>query len=370
MKCYLTGCIAGPLAFSEDLELIDYEPFPVDEIPGRLAESQRGGVSPEERIMLERLTPQYDEVVVEASPSPEYAGFRNLSFEVPSRAGIHLRENLEDILADILDMPPGDFIHDALMSVARERLRESLRETDRFLIQAINALDELDEETGKLIERLREWYSLHFPELDGLKSHEQYVELIAEYGDRDQILKNFRMDVDESLGSDITAEDLHILRGLAESIRGLQRLREETERYIDIKMEKLAPNLRALAGSNVGARLIAHAGGLRELAMMPASTIQILGAEKALFRHLKSGAKPPKHGVIFQHPSIRSSPWWIRGKAARLLAGKIAIAVRKDVFSREFDPQIVESFNERFEAIKSNNPKPPARKKGFRRKRK
>lgn len=163
------------------------------------------------------------------------------------------------------------------------------------------------------------------------------------------------MDVDESLGSDMTGEDLHVLQGLAESIRGLQRLRAETERYIDIKMEKLAPNLRALAGSNVGARLIAHAGGLRELAMLPSSTIQVLGAEKALFRHLKSGARPPKHGVIFQHPAIRSSPWWIRGKVARLLAGKIAIAVRKDVFSREFDPEIVESFNERFEAIKNNN---------------
>ncbi|WP_321211144.1 NOP5/NOP56 family protein [Methanothermobacter sp. DP] len=369
MKCYLTGCVAGFVAFSEDLKVIDYETFPLDEVAGRLKESQMGGITPEERSILERLIAEYDEVIVEAEPSPAYSEFGKIRFEMPSGAGVHLRENLDEILESITDIPPSRLIHDALISAAREKLRESLRESDRFLIQAINALDELDEEIGKLIERLREWYSLHFPELDGVRSHEQYVELVARYGDRERILENFRMDVEESIGSDISSEDLHIFMDLAENIRRLQRLRQDTERYIDLKMEKLAPNLRALAGANVGARLIAHAGGLRELAMLPSSTVQVLGAEKALFRHLKSNARPPKHGVIFQHPSIRSSPWWIRGKVARLLAGKTVIAVRKDVFSGEFDPEIIESFNERLELIKKKNKKPPVKKKRFNRKR-
>ncbi len=364
MKCYLTACVAGFIAFSEDLKIIDYELFPEDEIPGRLMESQRGSLLPEEKKILERLSREYHEVVVEAPESPGPMDFQGVSFSAPNRAGAYLREHLDTVLREITGRDPSKLIHASLLSLTLEKLRESLSESDKFIIQAISALDELDEEIGKLIDRLREWYSLHFPELDTVKSHEQYVQLIAEYGDRDSILENFRMDVDGSIGSDVSREDLHVFRGLAENIINLQRLRDETEAYIDLKMEKMAPNLRALAGSNVGARLIAHAGGLRELAMLPSSTIQILGAEKALFRHLKSRANPPKHGVIFQHPSIRSSPWWIRGKVARLLAGKIALAVRKDVFSQEFDESLVQEFNERFEMIKKQHPRPPVKRKG------
>lgn len=117
-------------------------------------------------------------------------------------------------------------------------------------------------------------------------------------------------------------------------------------------MEKLAPNLRDLIGSSLAAKLIAHIGGIKNLSMYSSSTIQIMGAEKALFRHLKTGERPPKHGLIFQHPQVRTNNWWIRGKIARTLALKISLAVRKDVFSGEFDPNISEGFLERVEEIK------------------
>ena len=107
------------------------------------------------------------------------------------------------------------------------------------------------------------------------------------------------------------------------------------EAYIDQNGRWPPLTSGSLAGSNVGSRLIAHTG-VSGTCNAPSSTITDPRAEKALFRHLKS-IPSPKHGVIFQHPSIRSSPWWIRGKVARLLAGKIALAVRKDVFSQEFD---------------------------------
>ena len=97
-------------------------------------------------------------------------------------------------------------------------------------------------------------------------------------------------------------------------------------------MEEMAPNIRAVAGALLGARMISLAGGLQNLAMRPASTIQVLGAEKALFRSLKTGARPPKHGLIFQHTLLHDAKRWQRGKIARVIAGKLAIAARADAF--------------------------------------
>jgi nucleolar protein 56 len=105
---------------------------------------------------------------------------------------------------------------------------------------------------------------------------------------------------------------------------------------MDSTMDEVAPNIKALAGSLLGARLIALTGGLINLAKMPASTVQVLGAEKALFRSLKTGARPPKHGIIFQHTIIHDGKRWQRGKMARALAGKLAIAARSDAFSGKY----------------------------------
>ncbi len=129
-------------------------------------------------------------------------------------------------------------------------------------------------------------------------------------------------------------------------------------------MDEVAPNLKALVGgAKLAARLMSLAGGLKELAMMPASTIQVLGAEKALFRHLRTGAKPPKHGVIFQYPAINRSPWWQRGKIARALAGKLAIAARVDYFSGEYiGEELKKELEQRIQEIKEKYPNPPKRK--------
>ena len=116
-------------------------------------------------------------------------------------------------------------------------------------------------------------------------------------------------------------------------------------------MEAIAHNLRDLLGSTLVAKLIAHIGSIKRLATYPASVIQIMGAEKAIFRHLKTGERPPKHGLIFQHPSVRGAKWWNRGKIARNLALKITLAVRKDVFSGEYDPTIAEDYLKKVEQI-------------------
>jgi nucleolar protein 56 len=129
-------------------------------------------------------------------------------------------------------------------------------------------------------------------------------------------------------------------------------------------MKEIAPNLESIAGATIGARLIAKSGGLKELANLPASTIQVLGAEKALFKHLKYGTKPPKHGILFQHPLVHSAPKWQRGKIARLLANKISIAARADYFSQKDIRDILRrDIDKRVEMIKKLYAEPPKIKK-------
>ena len=123
-------------------------------------------------------------------------------------------------------------------------------------------------------------------------------------------------------------------------------------------MESIAPNLRTLVGPTLGAKLISHAGGIKRLSTYPSSTVQIMGAEKALFRHLRSGDRPPKYGLIYQHPKVRGSKWWNRGKIARLLSSRISLATRRDVYTKKYDPEIYNKFVEDVEKIEKEHPFP------------
>jgi nucleolar protein 56 len=162
------------------------------------------------------------------------------------------------------------------------------------------------------------------------------------------------------MGAEIGQYDMMIIQALAQQYLDFQRLRNQLEEYLDDSMREAAPNLRGLIGPVVGARLIALAGSIQKLARLPASTIQVLGAERALFRSLKTGAPPPKHGVIFQHTSVHSAPWWQRGKIARILAGKIAIAARVDEYSGEYiAEELKQTIAERIEEVKRKYPTGP-----------
>jgi nucleolar protein 56 len=315
-----------------------------------------------------------DSIVIETIlPHSRYKNLKDsikFKYETPNLAGEFLRSNMEDLLSEVgfieSDEDLRSIIHDLSIDITNERLRESSAAEDMFLIQAINSIEELDETTGKMVERLREWYAVHFPELDGMKNHERYVELIVDLGDRDAIIdsgfldsdKDSRVRTDRSVGAPISETDLIMVREFATSIKSLQKTKKSLTDYVDKRMSEIAPNLKDLAGASLGARLIAHVGSIERLSKMPSGTVQVLGAEKALFRHLKTGERPPKHGLIFQHPQVRGAKWWIRGKVARTLASKISLAVRKDVYSGEHDPQLVENFEKRVEEIKKANPFP------------
>ncbi len=384
MEIYITSSIAGFIALDEKLNIIDYNLFKEDETPLNFVKIENNEILTEEIDLIRELIKNNDNIIIESnirlSNYISYLGTEykdKIHIQTPNRGGNYLRSNLEDVLYKIgffdseeLDNSKRLNNKSKLISIYNKiaifKMKESSKEEDKLVIQAINSIDEIDESISKLVERIREWNVIYFPEIDIIQNNESFINLIAD-NDREEIiesptdiiLKNNEIDIENgSSGADIEVEDIEMINNFAKSIQSLQKTRNKTEEYIDKKMEKLAPNLRDLLGSSLAAKLIAHIGGIKNLSMYSASTIQIMGAEKALFRHLKTGERPPKHGLIFQHPQVRTNNWWIRGKIARTLALKISLAVRKDVFSGEFDPSISEGFLERVEEIKKDNPFP------------
>jgi len=254
------------------------------------------------------------------------------------------------------------------------KVRRISEKLDLHISQSINALDELDKIINVIGARLREWYGLHFPELDYLiQNIFTYAEIVRLAGNRTNIdltmLENLGIErkktemilvaVERSKGGDILEENLSIIKKLANEVIMQTELRRILAYQIEEMMEKIAPNIKDILTATVGARLMAKAGSLQKLSVMPSSTIQIIGAEKALFRSLKTGAPPPKHGILFQHPILHSAPKWQRGKMARAIASKVAIAVRIDLFRNgEKEAHISEQLNKRIAEIQEKYKEP------------
>ncbi len=253
------------------------------------------------------------------------------------------------------------------MELAKLRIKGASEKRDLIVGQAIQTLDDLDRTVNLFMGRLREWYGIYFPEMDRLiEKHETYARLVLKLGykenytfetvsaegipkERSELVSKTAQ---SSMGADISEIDLGQIQSLSRDVLSMYELRKNMENYVDRTMEELAPNVRAVAGALLGARLIAMAGGLQNLAMRPASTIQVLGAEKALFRSLKTGARPPKHGLIFQHTLLHDAKRWQRGKIARVIAGKLSIAARADAFGGNFiGERLKEEINKRLAEI-------------------
>ncbi|MDT7864392.1 MAG: hypothetical protein RQ922_00760 [Thermoproteota archaeon] len=265
------------------------------------------------------------------------------------------------------------------IEITKIRIKEQQQRRDRIIIQVIEGIDELNKTINILVGRLVEWYGLYFPELYGiLKDNEKFVDLITKEPNRfnlneeiltklgfsEKVSKKIIETSITSAGADFDEKDLNMIRMFAEKIKYLYEENRKLEKYLEELMKEVAPNLESITGATIGARLIAKSGGLKELASLPASTIQVLGAEKALFKHLKYGTKPPKHGILFQHPLVHSAPKWQRGKIARLLANKISIAARADYFSQKDIRDILRrDIDKRVEMIKKLYAEPPKIKK-------
>ncbi len=354
MECYISYCVKGFFAFNSENELITKKLFPETEIVNRLIELDDKKIVKEETEIINEVLESYDEIYIESNKRLSDYNIDKLKIKTPNQGGNYLRSNYEKF--DISSDNSKIYQQLAIYKIKKESATE-----DKHLIQAINSIDEIDDAISKLIERIREWYALYFPEMDTVRNNETYIKLISQNKSKEEIINSkpeaFPDDIID-LEDDINPIDLEIMNNYANSIFELQKSRKNIEEYIDLKMESIAPNLKLLVGPTLGAKLISHAGGIKRLAMYPSSTVQIMGAEKALFRHLKSGDRPPKYGLIYQHPQVRGAKWWNRGKIARMLAGKISLAVRRDVFTKTLDKNVSDEFKSKVEEIEKNNPFP------------
>ncbi|KAJ4125404.1 Nucleolar protein 58 [Fusarium equiseti] len=238
-------------------------------------------------------------------------------------------------------------------SMSRHKLKFSADKVDSMIIQAIKLLDDLDKELNVYAMRTKEWYGWHFPEMAKiLNDNLAYARVILAVGMRtsiadsdlseilpEEIEVSIKAAAEISMGTEITEEDLENIKLLADQVIVYQNYRAQLSSYLESRMRAIAPNLTALVGYLVGARLIAHAGSLISLAKSPGSTIQILGAEKALFRALKTKHDTPKYGLIYHSSLIGQATGRNKGKIARMLSAKAALGLRVDALGEAEDDE-------------------------------
>lgn len=219
-----------------------------------------------------------------------------------------------------------------IVDQALDQTKEELSEEDseKHLIKAVKTLEVVEGSINEKEERFRDWYSLHFPELvDEIRDIGQLAKILDDSVQRDD-LEAFSEMAESSNGSEIREKQKEIIETVLEDLNSNLGLRDELEAYIKSSVKDEMPNLSKLLDPIIAAQILAQAGGLDELAKMPASTVQMLGAEKALFRYLRGNGTPPKHGILFEHEFVRPLPSNPRGKMARFLANKTVMAARLD----------------------------------------
>ncbi|KAL5701417.1 Ribosomal RNA processing protein 1 A [Ranunculus cassubicifolius] len=236
-------------------------------------------------------------------------------------------------------------------SLSRYKLKFSPDKVDTMIIQAIGLLDDLDKELNTYAMRVREWYGWHFPELAKIVADNiQYAKAVKMMGNRvnaadldfsevleEEVEAELKEAAVISMGTEVSEMDLINIKELCDQVLSLSEYRAQLYDYLKSRMNTIAPNLTALVGELVGARLIAHGGSLLNLAKQPGSTVQILGAEKALFRALKTKHATPKYGLIYHASLIGQAAPKLKGKISRSLAAKTALAIRYDALGDSQD---------------------------------
>ena len=244
---------------------------------------------------------------------------------------------LQNILPAFKDKKYFQQFHLRNVEATKEAIRNSAAK-DMLIIQTISAIEDLDKTLNLLAKRLREWYSYYNPESsDKIQEHENFISLITRKT-KDALLKDMGIKEENTMGADMRDKDISAIMLLASQANNLYKLRHEYENYLRDLENEACPNFMEVAGITIAAKLIAHAGSMKRLVQMPASTLQIIGAEKALFRHMRNKKKnlPPKFGIIHEHQIIQKCGKENEGKAARALADKMSIAVRVDYFKGKF----------------------------------
>lgn len=334
MRAFLATTILGSFVFDKDGNIIDKRLFvKKPEIIAKKLDTP-GFLPEEEELLLLLIKKGYKEVFT--AKKTEFPGIA-IMFDEENLGKKTLQENFRKLAISLKWISSQAELNELLTRVQVLRTSEKLREErrDTLIIHAVGVIGELEKDLNNFSERLREWYGLHFPELSGeIASAEKYAEAIAKYGERSDI-KGFEKISQESVGMEFSQRDISQIRDFSRVLFDLYQQKKSLTGYVELLCREVLPNTSTLAGEIIAARLLSAAGGLEKLSRLPSSTVQLLGAEKALFRHLKGEGKSPKFGVLFFHPFVQQAPNEKRGKIARLLAAKISLAARIDYYSKE-----------------------------------
>jgi nucleolar protein 56 len=327
----------GVFGVSEDKEIIYFEPFPKN--PERIAEkikaSEKEILEEEKKVEEELKKRGYEEIFF----SVKKEGVKN--FELKSKAEQFIRENLRNLAIDYNFVKDQVEFNQLLTKVNIELTKTKIKkaiEKDSVAIQIVKIIEDIDKMINVFVERLREFYSLHFPEMDRLvQDHKKYLKIIVNFGSREKIEDpQLKQVAQKSMGVDFGEEEIKTIQSIATQILEFYKLRENLAERLEKILKEVAPNFTELAGPMLSAKLIAKAGGLEKLAKMPSSAIQLMGAEKSLFRFLHGKGKSPRFGLIYNHPFILNAPEKLKGKIARILASKLSIAAKLDFYSKEY----------------------------------
>lgn len=258
-----------------------------------------------------------------------------------------------------------------MLAKTKEEVKQAYSGEEYALINAINAYLDTSKSYNLLYERLAEWFGVYFPdiELGNPKTLAEITSLIVK-GDYDfqnvlDLINDnakakhvYELSKDKALRSMNEGEKQAIL-SFAEMSKNMDTTLTSLESYIKEASTKLLPNTTYLTDEKIAAEMLSRAGSIERLATMPASTIQLLGAEKALFKHLKFGSKPPKYGILFKMTIINSAPREIRGKIARAYATKISIGLKADYYTKNFiADKLKKTLEETIEKIRKLPPRP------------
>jgi len=217
--------------------------------------------------------------------------------------------------------------------ITKQKVKNSVQ-NDNLIVQTINHIDEITKIINMLVKRLREWYELYNPEFSkSVFDHEKFIDLIL-LKTKKELLEQIKIKPELSMGAELKENNIKPILELAKQAKALYEFKAEQTKYLEKLMQETCPNITAITGPLLGARLISLGGSLQHLVELPSSTIQLLGAEKALFRHIRAGTKAPKHGILIEHPLVMEAK--NKGKAARMIANKISIAAKVDLYKGKF----------------------------------
>jgi nucleolar protein 56 len=356
MRAYIVTTFIGSFGVDEKNKIVAFRPFPKD--PEKMAEKLKTSeieIIEEEKQLMQDLWKKKFKGFVFAVRKP---GVKHA--EPNNAAEQFVKENLRKLATDKKFAKDQIEFNQLLTKVNIELTKVKIKkaiERDRIVIQTNGAIEELDKSINILVERLREFFGLHFPEMDrAIADHRRYASIIERFGSREKIEDpELKQLAPKTMGTDFTQDDVKAAQALAGEVIRLYELREALAKYLEKLLKEVAPNFTELVGPSIAAKLISRAGGLGKLARAPSSFIQLVGAEKSLFRYLHGVGKSPRFGILATHPIVQSAPENLKGRLARTIASKLSIAAKMDYYSKEYKAdKLKKELGERIKEILSS----------------